>query len=142
MRALGALVLISLASSSAIAQTTARSIEARVVRASNGAALARARVVLAVNGRAVETVLTDVQGRFSVTVLTDGVVTLTSAKAGFAPLSVPLRRGAALLEAPADMAMQPGAAIAGRVLESSGAPAIAARVTVVQIGRASCRERV
>jgi hypothetical protein len=133
MRALLALVLVLLGSSPAAAQTQPRSIEGRIVRASNGAALARARVVVAVNGRAVETLLTDVQGRFSVSVPTDGVVTLTCTKAGFAPFSIPLRGGATLLDSPDHIAMEPGAAIAGRVIDAAGAPALAARVTVVRL---------
>src|SRR5688500_15407800 len=128
MRLTAARVLLFVASSTA--QTTQQSLDARVVRGSNGAALARARVVVGVNGRAMATVLTDVQGRFSVNVPSAGVVTLTCSKAGFAPVAVTLRRVAARLDVLEEIAMEPGAAITGRVLEASGAPAVAARVTV------------
>src|SRR5688572_28280001 len=102
MRLTAAIVL--LVDASPTSQTTQQPLETRVVRGSNGAALARARVVVAVNGRAMATVLTDVQGRFSVNVPSAGVVTLTCSKAGFVPVAVTLRRRAARLEVPEEIA--------------------------------------
>ena len=97
----------------------------RVVAADTGDPLRNARVVVT-SAREAVPVLTDDDGRFSLSPLTDGPSTLSVSKAGYAKTTVTVRRPAA----PLVVAMPKGAVIAGTVVDDRGDPVIGASVIV------------
>ena len=100
-------------------------IEGRVVAADTGDPLRNARVGV-MSGRETVPVLTDDDGRFSLSPPTDGPWTLSVAKAGYAKSTVTVRRPAA----PLVVTMPKGAVIAGTVADERGDPVIGASVIV------------
>jgi hypothetical protein len=99
-----------------------------VVSVHNGAALPRVRVAATAGSRRVEPVLTDGQGRFTLTLAEASPFTLSLAKAGYAAASLPISRERAGARDVLRIQLARGAAISGHVAEPSGEPAVAAPV--------------
>jgi Carboxypeptidase regulatory-like domain len=107
-------------------------IEGRVVAADTGDPLRNARVTVT-SAREFAPLLTDGDGRFSLSLPTDGPCTLTVAKPGYAKTTV-------TVSAPAEplLVMPKGAVVSGKVMDDRGDPVIGASViveTAVREGR-------
>lgn len=100
-------------------------VEGRVVSAATGDPLRNARVVVT-SAREVAPLLTDGDGRFSLSPPTDGPCTLSVAKPGYAKTTVTVRTPAD----PLIVALPRGAVIAGSVVDDRGDPVIGASVIV------------
>src|SRR5580765_8195852 len=100
-------------------------IEGRVVAADTGDPLRNARVT-ATSVREAAPVLTDGDGRFSLSPPTDVPCTLSVAKAGYAKTTVTVRGPAA----PLLVTMPKGAVISGTVMDDRGDPVVGASVIV------------
>jgi len=100
-------------------------IEGRVVAADTGDPLRNARVTVT-SVREAAPVLTDGDGRFSLSPPTDGPCTLSVAKAGYAKTTVTVQTPAEQLI----VTMPKGAVIAGTVMDDRGDPVVGASVIV------------
>src|SRR5437899_2121412 len=100
-------------------------VEGRVVAADTGDPLRNARVVVT-SGREAAPVLTDGDGRFSLSLPTDGPFTLSIAKAGYSKTTITIRTPAD----PLIVALPRGAVIAGTVVDDRGDPVIGVSVIV------------
>src|SRR6266545_1080573 len=100
-------------------------IQGRVVAGDTGDPLRNARVAVTAS-RELPPVLTDGDGRFALSAMSDGPCTLTIAKPGYAGTTLTVR-------APADpltVTMPRGAVISGTVMDDRGDPVIGASVIV------------
>lgn len=109
----------------------------RVVRASDGAPVARARVGGASIPGALgaSMVLTDLDGRFSLDVAS-GALRVSVQKTGYAPQSVTVPPSQALV-----ITLDQSGAISGRVIDDAGDPVVGARVTAEDARATSGRTR-
>lgn len=109
----------------------------RVVRASDGAPVARARVGGASVGGALgaSMALTDLDGRFSIHVAS-GAPRVSVQKTGYAPQSVTAPPNRALV-----ISLNPSGAISGRVIDDAGDPVVGARVTAEDARATTGRNR-
>ena len=111
--------------------TRTQPIRGRVVDARNDVPLRRARVVVSVAERRIDTGFTDDEGRFAIANRPAAPLTVRASKAGYAVSLVTLPGGGAGTDL--RFAMTKSAAVSGRVLDSSGEPAFAAYVRAQRI---------
>jgi hypothetical protein len=129
-----ALLALTLAAQTALAQQAAVSVRGRVVDAENDRPLRRTIVSLARGDRSKRPVLTDEEGRFEIE-LPNATSALVIGKAGYASTIVePDRRTVPSREL--DIRLPRGAAMSGHVVERGG-PAIGARVIARRVEDAS-----
>jgi len=112
-------------------------ITGRVVRASDGAPVARVRIGGPSTRDALGSsmVLTDLDGRFSLAVLSTAP-RVSAQKTGYAPQSVPVPPSRSLV-----IALSPGGAVSGRVIDDAGDPVVGARVTAEDARATAGRNR-
>src|SRR5688572_12273952 len=108
-------------------------ISGRVLDASNGAPLRRARVIITAAGRAGDPVFTDDDGRF-VAANAGRTVTVTISKAGYTRVVV--TPPAAQSAGPLQLALARSVAVMGRVVDRSGSPPFTAYVAARLISTA------
>jgi hypothetical protein len=111
------------------------SLRGRILSASSRQPLTRAQVAVVSESTDADAVLTDNEGRFVVTLQSQRAVALRISKAGYAArrLRVPLEKAKA--GTIGICTLDVGAAISGRVVNSGGAPAVGAGVTVRRVDR-------
>jgi Carboxypeptidase regulatory-like domain len=102
--------------------TRVQPIRGRVVDVRNDVPLRRARVVLSSGGRRIDSVFTDDEGRFSIAAVPSDMSTVRASKAGFTSALVTLSPDR--VDTDLRFALSRSAAVTGRVLESTGAPAV------------------
>ena len=124
-RAAAAFVLLLVATLPPAGRAQSPSIVGRVVSAATGDPLRNARVVVT-SAREVAPLLTDGDGRFSLSPPGDGPCTLSVTKPGYAKTAVTVRTPAD----PLIVALPRGAVIAGTVVDDRGDPVIGASVIV------------
>ena len=91
-----------------------------------GSPLRRTRVAVSQDGRQFPPVYADDQGRFEMRVRPSTAYTVSLSKAGFIPLSLPLRAPASA--GSLEVRLVPGAAISGRVVDGAGHPVVSVGV--------------
>lgn len=125
-----AALLTAIAAHAAVAQTAvatrSQPVRGQVVDATDGASLRRARVLVTAGAHAIDAVFTDDEGRFALTNVPAGTLTVRVAKAGYvaAADTVPERRDEELR-----VALTRSAAVTGRVVDSLGLPRSSVNVT-------------
>ena len=107
----------------------------RIVAATTGDPLPRARIAAADAEDLVDVVFSDDGGRFAIVLRSISSVTLAITKAGYAATHVHATRRDVSSGVLADVRLESGAAISGRVVDGSGAPAVG--TTVVARRRAA-----
>jgi hypothetical protein len=122
-----ALIALLIAVVPAAAQT--QSLRLRVVGDPDSVPLPRSRVSVAAAGRTALPVLTDDDGRVELTGV-PGAAELRVSKSGYAPATIRLAPRAA---APSEIRLVPAAVITGRVVDSSGQPAVRVAVRVRRV---------
>src|SRR5688572_2811549 len=110
----------------------APTLRGRVIGVDNDAALRRARVAVAMGAERIEPVFTDDDGRFEVRLPSRAALTLTTTKAGYAAMTLPVP--AAALDREVNLRLARGASISGRIVDASGMPAADVPVTVRHVG--------
>ena len=124
------LLLAGAAPAPALAQGALTTIHGRVLAVDTGAALPRARLMVAVDGVPGLPAYTDDRGQFEVAAPSAATFTLLVVKAGFAAAHVPLQRSA-LAATPARelaIALTRSAAVNGRVVDTTGETVVGLRV--------------
>jgi hypothetical protein len=116
----------------AAADAEARSFRGRVAARNSGQPLARARVAVAAESAPSDAVLTGDDGRFSIPLARASDLILTVTKAGYAAKRLRVSRKTVLSNTVEYVRLDVGAAVSGRVVESSGQPAVATSVAVVR----------
>lgn len=111
-------------------------ISGRVVAASSGNALARARVQAIAESAIADTVLTTDDGFFTLSLLRASDITLAITKAGYAARELRVSRQEVLSRSVGVQALASGAALDGRILETTGEPASSQRVVVQRMDAA------
>ena len=109
----------------------APTLRGRVIALDNEAALRRVRVAV-MGAERIEPVFTDDEGRFALRLPSRAAVTLTTTKAGYATMALPVPANA--LDREVNLRLARGAAISGRIVDASGAPAADVPVAVRRIG--------
>ncbi|MGH9347707.1 MAG: MSCRAMM family protein [Vicinamibacterales bacterium] len=104
-------------------------VRGRIVAASSGQTLPRARVGVIAEGADADAVLTDDEGRFAAVLRRPSGVTLAITKAGYAAKRVLVPREEVVSGTVGEHELDAGAAIAGRIVEAAGAPVVGAAVT-------------
>jgi uncharacterized protein (DUF2141 family) len=131
-------LMLILATPFALAQQKPVSIRGRVVAAENGVPLRRAHVGFPTRDPRGPAWLTDDDGRFAIAI-DDSTPALIVTKGGYASATVDLRRvdGRTAPGRELEIRMDRGAAISGRVLDRSGAPAEGAPVVASRLDAGS-----
>lgn len=104
-----------------------------VIDATTGTVLRRARIDVTRDERTLASTMTDDQGLFLVPAAPPASVRVS--KAGYAAAAIPLTNPSGLLR----IALAPGAAVSGRVTDSSGAPMQGGTVVARPVGRVQAR---
>ena len=130
-------VAVADASGGQSAQPSTVQVTGRVVRASDGAPVVRARISGASTRDALgaSMVLTDLDGRFSIGVLSTAA-RVSAQKTGYAPQSVTVPPSRSLV-----ITLNLGGAVSGRVIDDAGDPVVGARVTAEDARATTGRNR-